>query len=256
MPITPSIPRLAEGKTLDAKEAIGKVTSQVTSLLERSVEIKFFLHILCGALYLQLATPLAISETASGISWTSLANLPPPKLLALLVGYFAIMGYICRILYAFVFYGLNCANIRLSLSTRTRWSDISGMVHKDDVMQYAHTHDKPELALQLEEHRKACRQDHRESSELAYLSFTTIALLILGHFSGCEGLIDVFQEYTGHHFSDSVLNAVIMILIFPLFLIVWSDISADYDRENYLEHRPLYDELKREKNSAPRQIRP
>jgi hypothetical protein len=45
-------------------------------------------------------------------------------------------------------------------------------------------------------------------------------------------------------------------LISPLFLMIWSDISSDYDRENYVKHQPLYEELEREKRSEPPPIRP
>lgn len=228
------------------------MSNQTLSLLEKTTEIRFFLHILCIGLYLQIANAFVFGDRVPPVAWAEFENLSPVKVLALVVCYFALMGYVFRIAYVFVTFAIRRLNDRISSSNDTRWGDIPGMVHEDDVVHHAYVSKDSELIRQLEAHKIVCRQERKELGDLAYLSFAALILIVFDHYWDHSGLIEIAQACMQHMLTEKLVLPINVLLLLPLFVIIWRDITVDYDRETYLKHGPLYEELKRNKDETRR----
>lgn len=232
---------------MTASEAIEKVTIQATSFFEKATEFRFFLHAFCIASYLELALYVFTSQSLYTLTWKEILGLPFGKLALGLFGYFALMGYCFRLLYAVLFVclrELSCT--RLFQRAKTRWRDVSGYVSEEDILAKSYASKDYEPLRMLEAHRKLCADNRKDNNEIAYLYLSGFCLSAFNHFVLPNSFLTLGYVSLAGVASEGIALLVLLLFLLPLFL-VWFDASDDYERDAYLKHGPMYAELKEEK---------
>jgi hypothetical protein len=232
---------------MTASEAIEKVTTQATSFFEKATEFRFFLHAFCIASYLELALYVFTSHSLYALTWKEIEAFQFGKIALGLLGYFALMGYGFRFLYTPLFACLRWLSCtRLFHQEKTRWSDLRGYVSAADIGAKCYASKDYEPLRMLEAHRKNCADNRKETKELAYLYFSAFCLAALNHFVLPSSFFTLGYENLVGGASEGIAQLVLLIFLLPWFL-VWLDASDDYERDRYLNHDPIYAELKEEK---------
>ena len=231
---------------MTAKELIEKSASQVASFFEKAIEIRFFLHLLCVALYIELGLFVAFKKPVFLLTWVEFEYLSPGEVVALVLGYFALMGYVLRLLYVIVVFCLRFSITYLP-PNKTRWSDVPGMVHSSKIICRAYQTKDNELIRQLETHKELCKRDRNERRELAYLAFVSLILIALNESFVVGNVLDEGAHFVSGFLSKNSVQIFSVILLLPLIFLIWLDASDDYSQDEYMRHDPLYQELEEEK---------
>lgn len=245
-----------------AKEAIEKVAVHAPGFFEKATEARSFLHLLCLLSYLELGLFVSAGKPLSALTWDDFEYFSPGAVGLLIVGYFFLMGYVFRLVYAVFSWLVNLFDKTFSSPRKTGWGDLTGMVHENDVLAKAYeSKDHHDLTRMLEAHKDTCRKDKKEFQELGYVSFAALVLVLCNYRFVTEGIAtrsdELFIELGGSMLAYSAST----LLLVPLAWVVWAAITSDFDRENYLKHKPLYDEIKerqrkeREKYGMPPPLR-
>jgi hypothetical protein len=74
--------------------------SLTLSLVERAADGKFFLHVLCLALYLDMVAQKVLSRAIPDIVWSDFDQVKPAEYFMVLLVYSALMGIVFRIAYS------------------------------------------------------------------------------------------------------------------------------------------------------------
>lgn len=228
---------------MTAIEAIEKVTTQATSFFEKATEFRFFLHAICIASYLELAMHVFTSYSLPTLGWKEIQGLQPGQLVLGLLGYFALMGYGFRVLYAVVFWGVRqLSHTRLLQRETTRWHGLRGYVSEVDILAASYASKDYEPVRMLDAHRKRCADDRKETKELTYLYVSAFCLSAFNHCVLPTSFLTIGYATLTSIASEGIAQLALAISILPWFL-VWLDASDDYERDRYLNHDPIYAEL-------------
>lgn len=228
-----------------AKDVVEKVAEQTVVFFEKATEVRFLLHFLCIAIYLELGLFLITGKPLHLAIWSKAEYFEVGKAMLVALGYFFLMGYFFRLMYALIcFMGQRIHSDKKSLR------EIPGMVHEGDVRQYAYDTKDNELLRALDTHKESCHRNRKETKELAYLSFAALALVSACIILVPDSFLDLsFQWVAG--FAGKKLAAVAsLFLLLPLLILIWGDATDDFERDQYLLHKPLYSVLKNEKQKA------
>jgi hypothetical protein len=232
---------------MTASEAFEKVTTQATSFFEKATEFRFFLHAVCIASYLELALYVLSSHSLYALTWKEIEGVQFGKLALGLLGYFALMGFGFRVLNTVLFECLTMLTYtRLFQWDTTRWRDVSGYVSEADILAKSYASKDYEPLRMLEVHRKLCADNRRVRRELTYLYFSAFCLSVFNHFVLPTSFLTLGYTSLTRVASEGTADLVLLIFLLPWFL-VWLDASDDYERDRYINHDPIYAELKEEK---------
>lgn len=232
---------------MTASEAIEKVTTQAASFFEKATEFRFFLHALCIASYLELALYVFTSHSLPALTWKEIEGIQAGQLALGLLGYFALMGYGFRVLYTIVFWGVRqLSYTRIFQRETTRWRDVRGYVSESNILTKSYASKDYEPVRMLEAHRKRCAEDRKETKELTYLYFSAFCLSVFNHYVLPTSFLTLGYATLTSLTSERVAQLALGISLLPWFL-VWLDASDDYERDRYLNHDPIYEELEEEK---------
>lgn len=243
---------------MTASEAVEKIASQATSFFEKATEFRFFLHALCIASYLEFALYFFTTHSLPALTWKEIEGLQPGQLALGVLGYFALMGYGFRVLYAIVFWCVRwIAHTRLFHRERTRWHHLRGYVSEVDILAKSYASKDYEPLRMLEAHRKRCADERKETKELTYLYFSTFCLTLFNHAALPTSFLTLGYMTLANSSNEGIAQVTLLISLLPWYLI-WLDASADYDRDRYLNHDPIYAELEEKKRAEleKREVRP
>ncbi len=232
---------------MTAKELIEKAASQAVSFFEKAAEMRFFLHVFCVVMYLDIGFFVVYKKPIVSLTWGDIEHLSPGMVIGLVLCYFSLMGYVFRLLYAFVNYSLGWLSIMYLSPNKTHWRDIPGMVYSTEVERRAYLTKDNELTRQLESHRELCKQDRKEMKEFAYLAFSAIALIIISKALVTGSIMDEAKSVLSPYLSNDNAHTLGVFLALPLAFLVWLDASDDCSRGEYLRHDALYQEIEEEK---------
>lgn len=232
---------------MSTKELIEKAATQVISFFEKATEMRFFLHFLCVALYLELGVSFALKKSIFLLTWTEVEHLSLGVVFTFVIGYFALMGYIFRLLFAVLSFCLRGLNIIHMSSTGVRWSDVKGMVHEREIIRRAYGSKDYELTRQLDAHKEACKQDRKETRELAYLSFAALIIIALSKWLISGGILDEAAVFVGALLSEKTAYTLGVLLLLPMGGLIWFDAAEDCSHDEYLMHEPIFLEVEEEK---------
>lgn len=229
---------------MTTSEVANKITAQAASLLEKATEFRLFCHAICIAGYLEVALFFTTGYPLLAVSWKTIESITPGTALLGVVGYFALMGYILRVVYVSFFSMLRAiARSSLFSSGRARWYEKDGYVSENNVLTKTYASKDYEPLRPLDEHKKQCKEDRRETREFAYLYFSALGLSVLNYCIVPGGFLTT--GYT--QLSGLVSNWVVIgALLLPLPLL-WFDASDDDDRDRHLYHPPLAREIAEER---------
>lgn len=231
-----------------AREFVEKVAAQATGFFEKATEMRFFVHLLCLLSYLELGLFVSTGKALHALTWDDFEHLSPGVVGLLVLGYFFLMGYIFRLVYAVFSWLVALLDSELGPTRKTGWGGIFGMVHKNDVLKKAYeSTGQHDLTRMLEAQQKDCRRDAKEFRELGYVSFAALLLVLWNYWFVTEGMAARSDELFIGLGGSLLGHSISTLLLVPLAWVVWAAITSDFDQENYLEHKPLYDEIEEQK---------
>lgn len=229
-----------------ARDVVEKVAEQTVVFFEKATEVRFLLHFLCIAIYLELGLflitgkPLHLAVILSKAEYFEVG-----KAMLVALGYFFLMGYLFRLMYALIcFMGQRIHSDKKSLR------EIPGMVHEGDVRQYAYDTKDNELLRTLETHKESCLRNRKETKELAYLSFAALALVSACLILVPDSFLDLSFQWIAGFAGEELAVLALLFLLLPLLILIWGDTTDDFERDQYLLHKPLYSVLENEKQKA------
>lgn len=224
---------------------VGKAVDQAVTMLEKSTESRVFLHVLCAVLYLDASLCLLTGAGLVKLDWVSAERyLHTGNILLIFLGYLALMGYVFHLIYAFaVTYVAGWVYLFFGFYGRVGYRDVPGYVHERDVLRVAYTEKNDQLFAEIKAHKIQCNKDRQEIRNLSYLAFAALCLGVCGWFFTPEGALRIFDTFIVHAIDVNVTNLVECLLVLPVLMIIYFDISYDSSRCEYIKHYPLYEKI-------------
>jgi hypothetical protein len=226
-------------------DSAGKVLAQTTSILEKSTEVQFFLHLFCISTYLEIALFIIKKPSLLQIGWGDIEHIEPGKVIWVALGYFFLMGYAIRLAYALFIHGLSWLQLKY-LTREESAFEKSGKVSMADVLASAYARKDSELYRLLETHKEESRKDRNETRKIAYLFFAAGVLGLFSYKFVPDNIVSTaFNWFIG--FAGWATTGAIGLLILPLpCMLIWIDARKD---DFKLYHPPLFAELEEKKKN-------
>lgn len=228
----------------DSETPQGRVPS--FSLVEKAADGKFFLHILCLALYLDMAAGKVLGKALPEIAWSDFHQIAPGAYFMLLLVYSALMGLGFKIVYGVLTYFLGWVNTVYLSGGRDTWRSDSSYVPRGKIRRYSFKTKDMEPMKQLQA-QKESNQAHRKSvNEFGFLMFAAMAFLSLGYGSNSYVHSTLLPWVEAHQFFATLYGAVLLGFGF----MVWLDATADVWQDQYLYHPELAKYLEDEEEAS------
>lgn len=241
---------------MDIRKILDEASEKVVPILEKATEMRFFMHLLCVALYLEIGLFIIFHKEPLALTWDDFEKLSPAQIAALLIGYFTLMGYVFRVLYAVVGRSLGWGYGVYFSSGRTRYSELDGWVHRDELIRRSYERKDPELMRQVENRKDQCSLARQETRDMAHLAFSALTFLVIDALLISGGLIDGLGLILNACLSGDVIKSVQFLLLSPLILLILSDVVDDEAKEDYVEHKPIYKEIEDIKWAKQQELNP
>jgi hypothetical protein len=225
-----------------------KIINQAFTFLEKASEIKFSLHCLCLAFYLDMALHTALQQPISDMEWTDFQQVRPSTYFVILVIYLSLMGLVFRFSYGFFSYVLGWLNSMYLNSGKTFGAgpyDVS----KKEVLEYGiETKDYRPLD-QFDEHVENVKKNRLQTIQLANLVFSILILLGAGYFNFFESallsfILQLVAEYL-------LLKIIGYFLLMGFVMTIFFTSMNEWSSDDYLHHpalRKFLDEKNLKKN--------
>ncbi len=222
----------------DSENQQGKAPS--FSIVERAADGKFFLHILCFALYLDIAIQTVLGKSLPNVTWSDFLQLPPGTYFMVLLVYSSLMGLGFRIAYALLTYSLGWFNRMYLTRGRDTWRNDSSYVSREKIRWYTFTTKDTEPMKQLQAQQETSRTHRKTMSEFGYLMFAALAFLTIGY---------LMDSYVHHDLLPWVESSRLYAPVYGLVLLgfafmIWFDATAEVWQDDYLYHPELAEYLK------------
>lgn len=228
---------------------IGVQRGKWIPLLERTTELRIFLHLLCASIYAESLTQYALSRRLWGMNYADLAAIPYGIIVIGVVGYFGLMGLVLPLLHATFRYFA----FRLVLGSEKEqgiWGKIDGMVHRSEILKAAYKTKDYEPVRLLEAHRKRCQENRQGLRTLGKLAFASIILLLGSGFLVRGGYFWALITWVEILAGNLLAYFTMLIVIAPLSWLIYADLQDDQDRDEYLYFPPLYYQLQKPVHEA------
>jgi len=217
----------------DSENQQGKAAS--FSLVERAADGKFFLHILCLALYLDMATQTVLAKALPNVTWSDFHQIPPGTYFMVLLVYSSLMGLGFRIVYGLLTYFLGWINTVYLTRGRDTWRNDSSYVSRQKIRWYAFTTKDTEPMKQLQTQQESNRTHRKAMREFGYLMFAALVFLAIGY---------SMDSYVHHALlpwveSNQLYAAVYSFVLLGFAFMIWFDATADVWQDEYLYHPEL-----------------
>jgi hypothetical protein len=226
-----------------------KVATQTVNLFERATELRFFLHFLCVALYLDIVALTMTGNPLQTITLDKIQHIQIGKSILVAFGYFFVMGYALRIFYGFMFIIFHRLDLRFGFSDHTNFFKERGWVRKSDVLQISYEKKDNELRKAMDAREETCQKERKEQGEFGYLAFSALVLVGLNYFLVPNGFLGEGNARLGGLIGNQLGHLLSVALLLPALVFIWQDWTDDDSRDWWLYHLPLYNELKKEKES-------
>lgn len=215
------------------------------SLLEKTTELRLFLHLFCASIYAECFIQCTHSRQLWGMSNADLMAIPFALIAIGLVGYFGLMGLLFPLMHAM----LRFLAIHLGVAQRKERSSVRGemlgMVHRSEILKESYKTKNYELMRLLEAHRQTCMQSRLELRSLAGLALAGIVLLFGTGFLADGGYFWAFLTWVEIGVGSLGSLIALLVLVGPLLVIIYVDLQDDQGRDEYLYFPPLYYQLQK-----------
>lgn len=223
-------------------ESLGKAVLQVVSLLERILDLRFFMRVSTAVLYLAFIFWSELQKPVWAITSDEINSIFAGKWILIASGYVALVAYGCRFLSGVLIRALRMFDA-YCLPLRKTWSSGYGMVPSRYIHEEAHRTKDYEIVRQLEKHQEKCREVRSEKADLAYLSFTVLLLFLMNKLFASNDLVQEGIRYLAPNLAEDGLLLIEVLIALPLIMFILEAVGDDYSQDYYLHHEVLYKQM-------------
>jgi hypothetical protein len=228
----------------DSETPQGRVPS--FSLVEKAADGKFFLHILCLALYLDMAAGKVLGKALPEIAWSDFHQIAPGTYFMTLLVYSALMGLGFKIIYGVLTYSLGWVNTVYLNGGRDTWRKDSSYVSEQKIRLYTFISKDTKPMEELQAQKEINRVHRKGVNEFGFLMFAAMAFLSLGY--GSDSYVhNVLLPWIEVHKFFAVLYGMVLL---GFGFMVWLDATADAWQDQYLYHPELAKYLEGEEKAS------